>query len=1330
MQNSSKGERPSPDAKTVMKKTQRALSFLLALVLVLSCVYAGEVEASAADELAGCTLYASHMSIRTTVATSIMTLPYTAAVNSSSAVSSAAASGSRLTATALYQNSAGEYWYQVGTNQYVCAADTQLVSHLTTDVKAANVVAPASLGYGKSFTIGGTVSATVNTLGTVKAAMYTGTDLSKSPAISASTVPTGSSVDLSTIAGSLSFSTLAIADYTFVLTAEAVGYYVKDGTLTKSAKTVVLKEKKCIINSTCNASGATAFGIDVSTWQGNIDWAKTSKVVDFAIFRSSYGTTTDNQFYNNLNGCVTYGVPFGIYVYTHALDAATARKEAQHALSLVQGYDLAFPIFIDMEESEQAALSNSKKLEITKAFCETIEAGGYEPGIYSALSWYNSYYTDPYYDTLFKWVAQIYSTSQYKGGTRMWQYSWTGSISGISGDVDCNYYYGEFPKASSGKVLKDLEPGNYYWKTENNAFVSKTTDGAAYNYATQGAGSISGTTHTGTQYTLERNVELNHDRPWVVEWKSSGMWTGGSMLLASSTSSYTANCPYLYRRANNSVIAFGQYSGSGSTFYNYGVDLSSHSIDSSATHVYRLENRINADGSNMVYLLVDGKELGPMNGYFIGGTSQNKTSNWISGKDFEFQYIGNATYPINGCALEYLKIWGRGEEWEPAAYRWEADAEGLTSLTGEFAENEAMLLSGSCTDGSFDDAYFRLEKDVVLKHDEPWSIKWQSEGSWLDTTNGALLLTASNLKNAEEAPYLYRRNDSELIALGCRSGGYHQNYGIRLADHGIDGTQPHEYMLLNRVNTDGTNMVYLYVDGQEIGPLNRYYLGGNDQGTTSDWVSGKDFTFSYMGCSQFPISSCTVDYMEIHESQLPTGVVEFRDWDGSLISSGEYTYGDDVQIPADPTREGNETYTYQFAGWDKEVVPCASDAVYTAVYTSQYRNYTVRFLDHDGTVLSLQTYHYGDAVIIPANPHRESDGAYTYTFIGWDRQVESCTGDAEYRAVYEAVAVRNPVITAKYPTLSFEGEIVINVYFAVEDMDDVPLSDMGLITWNAPNATGTVENAVNVIPGVTEAGGMLMARTKGIPAKNLGDAVYFKVYGKLPDGTYVYSNMYSYSAKKYATQQLSGSNQAIKPLIVAMLNYGAAAQSYFNYKPYNLVNKDLTAEQQALVAAYTPSMVAPVVALDSSKIGPLAATGGYDRIYPTVSFEGAFSIGYYFRPTNVPEGNLVMYYWTLADYQKLSVLSPSNATGSVVMVKDETTGEYVGQYSNIPAKGFDETVFVAGAYRSGGAVYCTGITRYSLGQYCKSQAAAGGSNQALAAATAVYGSYAKAYFNR
>ena len=88
--------------------------------------------------------------------------------------------------------------------------------------------------------------------------------------------------------------------------------------------------------------------------------------------------------------------------------------------------------------------------------------------------------------------------------------------------------------------------------------------------------------------------------------------------------------------------------------------------------------------------------------------------------------------------------------------------------------------------------------------------------------------------------------------------------------------------------------------------------------------------------------------------------------------------------------------TYAFAGWDKNVVNCVGDATYTATYAATYIDYTVTFKGEDGIVISTQIYHYGDTVVAPA----DVDAPKGYAFVGWDKEVVSCVGDAEYTAVF------------------------------------------------------------------------------------------------------------------------------------------------------------------------------------------------------------------------------------------------------------------------------------------------------------------------------------------
>jgi hypothetical protein len=130
----------------------------------------------------------------------------------------------------------------------------------------------------------------------------------------------------------------------------------------------------------------------------------------------------------------------------------------------------------------------------------------------------------------------------------------------------------------------------------------------------------------------------------------------------------------------------------------------------------------------------------------------------------------------------------------------------------------------------------------------------------------------------------------------------------------------------------------------------------------------------------------------------------------------------------------------------------------------------------------------------------------------------------------------------------------------------------------------------------------------------------------------------------------------------------------------------------------------------------------------TVSFEGAFAINYYFAPSNTMAGNMTLYYWTPADYAAAGELTVDNATGSVTMI-GSGDGSYWAQVSGIAAKYLDETYYVAGVYTDAqGNTYCTGIIAYSLSRYCMNNAKPGKDMQELAANTAMYGYYAKAYF--
>ena len=325
----------------------------------------------------------------------------------------------------------------------------------------------------------------------------------------------------------------------------------------------------------------------------------------------------------------------------------------------------------------------------------------------------------------------------------------------------------------------------------------------------------------------------------------------------------------------------------------------------------------------------------------------------------------------------------------------------------------------------------------------------------------------------------------------------------------------------------------------------------------------------------------------------------------------------------------------------------------------------------------------------------------------------------------------NPVVTPKSPSLTFKDEVTIDVHFTATDLGSLTGADLGLLTWSTARPEGTVDTAESNVLGATynSATGRYMISTPGIPAKKLGDTVYMKLYVKLANGEYVYSKLFNYSPKTYATNQLANSSDAkVKALMVAMLNYGAAAQKYFSYKAYSPANSGLTAAQNNLISSYSAGMVPATSKVDSSKVGIFTNSGGFSKKIPAVSFGSAFSIEYFFTPSYAPSGSVTMYYWTQKDYDSASTLTPSTATGRIQMTPTGD-GSYHCAVTGIAAKDLNQTIYVAGGYKSGSTNYCTGILPYSIGSYCTSQVSKATEAKELAAATAVYGYYANAYFN-
>ena len=194
--------------------------------------------------------------------------------------------------------------------------------------------------------------------------------------------------------------------------------------------------------------GATAQGIDVSEFQYQINWdAVKASGVDFAIIRIGWWNNgVDKYFERNVAECERLGIPWGAYLYSYSMDAEDAASEANHAIDLMnqmkaKGYTPDLPVYLDLEDKE-VPLDAAKLATISSTFNGKIAAAGYEPGVYASASWWKNYLTSPVFDSWSKWSAQYYSVCEVPSDPDMWQYTSSGSVPGISGPVDVNYWYG------------------------------------------------------------------------------------------------------------------------------------------------------------------------------------------------------------------------------------------------------------------------------------------------------------------------------------------------------------------------------------------------------------------------------------------------------------------------------------------------------------------------------------------------------------------------------------------------------------------------------------------------------------------------------------------------------------------------------------------------------------------------------------------------------------------------------------------------------------------------------------------------------------------------
>lgn len=466
------------------------------------------------------------------------------------------------------------------------------------------------------------------------------------------------------------------------------------------------------------------YGIDVSYYQGNIDWKKVKNSgVEFVIIRVGYrgygsaGTLVeDPKFKTYLDGATKAGLKVGVYFYTQAITTAEAKAEAKFVLDRIKGYSLQMPVYYDIESVDydtgrldSAGLSKAQKTALCTAFCDTIIKSGYSAGVYANYTWLNYYIDGAGLGKKYPiWLAHYTSNTNYDQRMDMWQYSGSGTVSGISAYTDVNVWYsGKLPLYVSDLIsVKNTSTSNTFaWNgapdatgyevyqgtspsdpnkkkigdTKNTYFTnSNKSTGTMYKYMVRAYSDASGkrvygdysdvfTTCTlpaniskisasarGTSVTISWN-KVSKATDYIVEHNVNGAWkqVGTTSSLSYKVNGITQNGVNKFR-----VKARRNYSG---VYYNGGYTYVNAEVTDIPSAVTGIRSTSNTSTSNTITwnasTKAEGYEIyqwiGTTDSYkLIGTTTSTKFTNSKKGSGTMYRYKVRAFNNVDGQRIE------------------------------------------------------------------------------------------------------------------------------------------------------------------------------------------------------------------------------------------------------------------------------------------------------------------------------------------------------------------------------------------------------------------------------------------------------------------------------------------------------------------------------------------------------------------------------------------------------------------------------------------------------------------------------------------------------
>lgn len=237
--------------------------------------------------------------------------------------------------------------------------------------------------------------------------------------------------------------------------------------------------------------GETLKGIDVSSWQAEIDWEKVKPNIAFAILRCGYGKDVEKQddkwFKRNVTECERLNIPYAAYLYSYAKTESSVDSEAAHVLRLIKGYK-PFCVYYDLEDVTQNDLGKNTLTAFAKRFCEKIKSSGYKVGVYANENWFKNFLdVSALHNAGYSiWCAK-YSTNKpnIAAPYDLWQYTSSGTVAGIVGGVDMNYMYNDIRnKTSPKKTVDEIAAEVIAGKWGNGEDRKNKLTAAGYDYKT------------------------------------------------------------------------------------------------------------------------------------------------------------------------------------------------------------------------------------------------------------------------------------------------------------------------------------------------------------------------------------------------------------------------------------------------------------------------------------------------------------------------------------------------------------------------------------------------------------------------------------------------------------------------------------------------------------------------------------------------------------------------------------------------------------------------------------------------------------------------------